>query len=68
MGIFLITFVFFLAFVTALSLGIIIRKKAFPTCATARLAGDHGEIGCGSCSVIDKEENCNKFPSMDKTN
>ena len=67
MGLFFITLIFFTVFVVALSLGVIIRKKAFPTCATARNAGDYGEISCGSCSVIDKEENCNKFPSMNQS-
>ncbi len=61
MELYIATAIVFLIFTLTLSVGIIIKGRAPSTCATARKAGDHGEIGCGSCAVIDKED-CNKNP------
>lgn len=58
---FFATLLAFALFTLALSMGILIKGRVPSTCSTARKAGDHGEIACGSCAVIDKDD-CKKNP------
>ncbi|MES0491676.1 MAG: hypothetical protein ABUK01_16890 [Leptospirales bacterium] len=66
MAIFVVTLFVFMLFFVGLSVGLIVKNKTITTCATAKRKGDYGEIACGSCSVIDKD-NCNKYPYNEAT-
>jgi len=58
--VFIATLIVFMVMFGALMIGVVFQKK-ITRCSNARVAGDQGEIACGSCAVLDKED-CNKNP------